>query len=228
MKTLIILAFSLLYSGILIKSQDTVTRALEPFSKIEVKNGILVQLIRSDKESAEIKTQEILPSQVITELRNGVLTLRTEKSPLSKSKVMVNLFYKELLSIKASGKSEISSTRLMKQDTLIIDLESGAQAYIDIDVKYLKSDAIEGAVISAEGYAVKQEANISTGATLSLFDVESDEIIIKVTANGKAKINVEKSLTANVSTGAYISYKGNPSIKNINTSVGGKVEVAEE
>ena len=72
-----------------------------------------------------------------------------------------------------------------------------------------------------DGIACSSDA---TGATLSAFDLESDEIAIKVSANGKAKINVEKNLSADVSTGGYVSYKGNPAVKDINTSIGGKVE----
>lgn len=224
MKTLIILAYTMLFSGTLVKSQNNENRALDQFTGIEVKNGILVQLIKDEKESAEIKTQDIQTSQVITEIKNGLLLFRIDKPPLSKSKVVINLHYRELFSIKASGKSDISSTALIKQDSLIVELVSGAQAYLDLDVIYLKSNITEGAMFSAEGYAIFQEASAATGATLSLFDLESDEVIIKVSSNGKAKINVEKNLTADASTGGYISFKGNPKVKNIKTSVGGKVE----
>ena len=228
MKSIIILITCLLSFSLITRSQDTAVRLLNHFTKIEVKNGILVQLIKSDKEAAEIKAQEIQSGQVITEINNDLLTLRIDKQPLTKTKVIVNLSYKKIESIKASGRSEISSSGLIKQDSLLVDLVSGSKAYLDLDLKYLKCDLTEGALISAEGYAVKQEASVATGATLSLFDLESDEISIKVSANGKAKINVEKSLNADVSTGGYVSYKGNPAVKDINTSIGGKVEQYSE
>ncbi len=224
MKSIIMLIAGLMYSFIIIKGQNNVVRALDHFSKIEVKNGIFVQLVKSDKESADINTQEIQPNQVITEIKDGILSFRLDKQPFTKSKVMVKLYYKNISMIKASGKSEISSNSLIKQDSLSIDLASGAKAYLSLDIKYLKSELTEGALISADGYAVKQEASVATGATLSAFDLESDEITIKVSANGKAKINVDKSLTADVSTGGYVSYKGAPTVKDINTSIGGKVE----
>ena len=224
MKSLCILVAGLIITSSISKGQNNVVRALDHFSKIEVKNGILVQLIKSDKESADIKTQEIQPSQVITEIKDGMLIFRTDKPPFTKSKVMVKLYYKNVVLINGSGKSEISSSSLIKQDSLSIDLDSGAKAYLSLDIKYLKSELTEGALIAADGYAVKQDASVSTGATLSAFDLESDEIAIKVSANGKAKINVEKNLSADVSTGGYVSYKGNPAVKDINTSIGGKVE----
>lgn len=227
MKPIMITA-ALILSFLSVHSQDNVSRSLDHFTGIVVKNGILVQLVKSDREMAEIRVQEIETGDVITELSGGVLTLRYQAPILAKPKVMVKLYFKELASVKASGQSEISSTSLMKQDSMEVDLESGAKAYLDLDVKFLKSKVSEGAVISADGYAVKQDAFATTGATLSLFDLESDEVVVKVTANGKAKLYAEESLTADASTGGYISYKGNPSVRSFSTSIGGKIEAYAE
>ena len=218
------IASAFLLSVIKVNSQDTASRSLDPFTGIMVKNGILVQLVKSDREYAEIKVQEIKTSDVITEISGGVLTIRHQAPPLTKAKVMVKLYYRELVSMSASGQSEISSTSLMKQESLHVDLESGAKAYLDLDVGFLKSKVSEGAVISADGYAVKQDAFATTGGTLSLFDLESEDVVVKVTANGKAKLYAEKNLTADASTGGYISYTGKPAVKNFRTSIGGKIE----
>ncbi|MFO7657298.1 MAG: head GIN domain-containing protein [Bacteroidales bacterium] len=228
MKNLFTLAIALVLMPITAPGQNAHTRNLSAFDKIEVKNGILVQLVKADIESAEITAQGTTPDNVLTEVTGGVLTLRLDKTSFSKMKVMVKLFYKEIASINGSGRSEISTSGLMKQDSLAIDLESGAKGYLDIDIKFLRSRLTEGALIAADGYAVRQEATVATGATLSVFDVESDEINIKVSSNAKAKIQVENTLDADVSTGGYLSYKGNPALKNINTSVGGKVEQYQE
>ena len=224
MKTLLIIFSVVLFSALDAVSQKTATKTLDHFTGIQVKNGILVQLVKADREYAEMKVQEIEPSDVIAEITNGLLVLRYQGTAFTKAKVMINVYYKELLSIMASGQSEVTSTSLMKQDSLVVDLETGAKAYLDLDVKFLKSSVSEGAVLSAEGYAVRQDAYAATGASLSLFDLESDDIAVKVTTNGKAKLYVEKNLSADASTGGYISYKGDPAVKNFKTSIGGKIE----
>lgn len=228
MQKLLLITSIFLIAAASAASQNTATKALDHFTGIEVKNGILVQLVKAEKEYAELKVQEIEADDVITEISDGVLVFRYQAPAFSKAKVMINLYYKELLSVTASGQSEIHSTSLMKQDSLTVDLETGAKAYLDLDVQFLKSRVSEGAVISAEGYAVRQDAYAVTGATLSLFDLESDDIKVKVTTNGKAKLYVEKNLTAEASTGGYISYKGNPAVKNFKTSIGGKIEQYSE
>lgn len=228
MQKLLLITSIFLFAAASVVSQNTATRALDHFTGIEVKNGILVQLAKAEKEYAELKVQEIEVGDVITEISDGLLVIRYQAPALTKAKVMVKLYYKDLVSISGSGQSEITSAALMKQDSLMVNLETGAGAYLDLDVQFLKSKVSEGAVISAEGYAVRQDAYAVTGATLSLFDLESDDIKVKVTTNGKAKLYVEKSLTAEASTGGYISYKGNPAVKNFKTSIGGKIEQYSE
>jgi len=213
-----------LFLSITLSAQQTVTRTVGPFTRIEVKNGIRAELVKSDKESVEINVRDIEPSDVLTDLSEGLLKLSVDAPALSKYDVAVRIYYKKLREITGSGQSEISTAKLMKQDSLTVNLVSGAKAYLSLDIGYLKCKAVEGAALTADGYAVVQDSYTSTGATLSLFDLESDEITIKGTANGKAKINVEKKLNADSSTGAYITYKGDPGVVNTNTSIGGKIE----
>lgn len=215
---------SLLFYFITSFSQKNEVRETVAFSKIEVRNGILVQLTKSDKPSVKITTEANL-SDVITEVKDGKLILRIEKG---KKNTSVEVFYTNIIEIEGYAKSEISTSSLIKQDSLIVILETGAKAYLDLDVKKLTSKLTEGAVLTAEGYSIYQDAYATTGATLSLYDLESEEITIKVTGNGKAKINVAKSLNAEATSGGYISYKGKPAKWDNKTNLGGKIEEFSE
>jgi hypothetical protein len=202
-------------------SQKTEIRDPGNFSKIEIRNGILVELIPSDKESVKVISEFDL-SKIITEIKDSTLIIRNENK--KKGKTAIEIYYTGINEIAGFNRSEISASSLMKQDSLIVLLESGAKAYLELDVKLLRSKLNEGSVLTAQGYAVVQDAYSTTGATLSLFDLESDEVTIKITGNGKAKINVEQSLTADVSSGGYLSYKGKPQKWDTKTSLGGKIE----
>ncbi len=224
MKTIIIFLLSI-YSISFAIAQNESKRDLGNFNKLKVEDGILVQLVKSDKESIEITTQEIETSKVISEMKDGgKLILRVDVPPLTKYKVMVKLYYTEINGIEASSGSEISTNSLMKQDSLSIKLISGAKAYLDLDIKHLSSKVIEGGVLSAEGYAVKSDGYTATSGTLSLFELESEEVVVKAVTGGKIKINVEKSLIAHATSGGYIAYKGNPGKKDIKSGIGGKIE----
>ena len=218
------LSLGILFFCMGLKAQEKDTRTLEPFNKVEIKNGIIAELVKSDKEAVDIQAKDIDISRVLSKVKDGILEISLEAPPLTKYQVSARIFYKKVNEISGSSQSEISSSSLMKQDSLTVDLVTGAKAYLDLDVQYLKCRATEGAILTAEGYAVNQDAYSSTGGTLSLFDLESDVIKIKATANGKAKINVDKLLNAESSTGASILYKGDAEKIEKKTSIGGKIE----
>jgi len=223
----IFLVISAFIFPIVLPAQTNIDRNLEAFGKIVVENKILVRLVKSDHESAQIKVQGIDADAVKTVVSGGTLNISVYGEPFTRKKIMVTLEYININSIVAFNGAEVSTTSLVKADTLHVDLKSGAMLYLDADIGYLSSKIIEGALLNAEGYATIQEATVATSGTLSAFDLESDMIKIKATTGGKAKINVEKELDAEAGSKGFISYKGNPLKINRNANSGGSIVVYE-
>ena len=206
-------------------SQSVTERKLDPFTKIVAGDKIIVQLLKSDKESAVVKVQGIDDSKVKTEVSGGTLTLSIYGEPFTKKKVMVTVNYKNIISIAVNNGSEVSTGNLLKTDTLTADLKSGGVLYLDADIGCLIAKITEGGLLSAEGYATSQDVTVSSLSTLSAFDLESDKIKIKAVTGGKAKINVEEELEAEASSNGYIAYKGNPPKLKQTANSGGSIVV---
>lgn len=217
-----ITAFTL---SLLTVAQTVNERKLEPFNKVIAGDKIIVQLLKSDHESALIKVQGIDASKVKTEVSGGTLTLSIYGEPFTKKKVMVTVNYKNIISIAVNNGSEVSTGNLLKTDTLQADLKSGGVLYLDADIGCLIAKIAEGGLLSAEGYATSQDVTVATLATLSAFDLESDKIRIKTVSGGKAKINVEEELEAEASSNGYITYKGNPAKLKKTANSGGSIVV---
>jgi hypothetical protein len=200
-------------------------RKLEPFTKVIAGDKIIVQLLKSDHESAQVKVQGIDASAVKTEVSGGTLTLSIYGEPFTKKKVMVTVNYKVINSITVNNGSEVSTGNLFKADTLRADLKSGGVLYLDADVGCLIAKVIEGGLLSAEGYATSQEVTVASLATLSAFDLESDKIKIKAVSGGKAKINVAEELDAEANSNGYIAYKGTPAKLKQTANSGGSIVV---
>jgi len=208
-------------------AQEPVERNLSPFSQLEVTDKVLVRLVKADKESASLKVQGIEASSVKTDIVNNTLSIRVYGESFTKKKVMITLNFVDLKTITVTGGAEVSTTSLFKADSLAVDLKSGGMLYLDADVGYLSGKIIEGSILTAEGYADEQDMVVATSGTLSAFDLESEIIKVKATTGGKAKINVEKELNAEVGSRGFVSYKGNPSKINRIVNSGGILSVYE-
>lgn len=208
-------------------AQESPKRDLNSFSKLVVGDRIIVRLVKAEKESATIQTQGIDASSVKTEISGNTLNIRIYGEPFTKKKVMITLNYVRLTSITVNGGAEVNTSSLFKTDTLFIDLKSGGMLYLDADIEYLSGKIIEGAILTAVGYATEQDIVVATSGTLSAFDLESEKVMVKASSGGKAKINVETELDAEASSKGFISYKGKPSKINRIMNSGGTISVYE-
>jgi hypothetical protein len=206
-------------------AQEPVERSLSPFSSLVVGDKVMVRLVKADRESASIKAQGIDARSVTTEIAGHTLTIGIHGESFTKKKVVVTLRYVKLDAIAVNGGAEVSTTALFKTDSVAVDIKSGGMLYLDADIEHLSAKVIEGGILSAEGYATEQDLVVATSGTVSAFDLESETIRVKASTGGKAKINVEKELDAEVGSKGFVSYKGNPSTINRKVSSGGSLSV---
>jgi hypothetical protein len=204
-------------------TQEPVNRELTPFSKLVVGDRIIVRLVKSDKESATIQAQGINASAVKTDISGNILNISIYGEPFTKKKVLVTLHFVKLSDIEVNNGADVSTASLFKSDSLHVELKSGGILYLDADVEHLSGRIAEGSILSAEGYATRLDMVVSTTATLSAFDLESEVAKIKAIAGGKAKINVESELDAEVGSKGFISYKGKPGKINRIVNSGGSI-----
>jgi len=218
-KLFILLSITFLFNNLY--SQEPVKRDLGSFTKLEVGEKIIVRLIKAEKESALISAQGIDPSAVKTDISDNTLKISIYGESFTKKKVIVTLNYRKLTSIIVTGSADVTNNALLKTDSLYVDLKSGGMMNLDLDVKLLQGRIQEGATYTASGYADALDMIVATSGTLSAFELESENAKVKATSGGKAKINVENELNAEVASKGYISYKGNPKKVNKLVNSGG-------
>jgi hypothetical protein len=209
-------------------SQDTIYRELPPFTALQVSGKITVQLYQAEKESLSILTKDFDPRQIRTTVENNTLKIDMAVTSSGIQKGLVNLYFKEIRKMDIRNNAEVITASLFKADSLMVSLKFGGSLFLDADLGYLKSNASGGGLLTAEGYAVRQDIVVSSRATISAFKLESEIIRVEASSGGKAKISVDSELDARATTGSYISYKGDPPRKNINASPGAEVVVSGE
>jgi hypothetical protein len=228
MKTTSLFVLFLILSTVAGVAQYEVSRELPPFSGLYVGSKMTLQLVKADKESVTITTEDVDPSSIETKVENNTLKIRQSGSAFSKKKVMVTLNFRNLKKIEISNDADAVTASLFQSDTLYVILSMGGSLYLDADIKYLNSRLSGGGLLTAEGYAVHHETEVSSRATVSAFRLESDTVSVKAISGGKAKLNVADVLNATATTGSYISYKGNPPVKNITVNPGSQVVASDE
>lgn len=171
------------------KIVTTEDRAISDFTTIEVIDNVTVFLIYNENQSVAVEADSNLQSNLLTEVNNGVLTIRTNEI-IGRSKALnIHLkVNKNLQVINAYNNAKVSSDNTLKIDNLIIG--SFDNASIDLKLNSLTTE-IHGVNSSKLNFEILSEDVIirleETTGLKGTIDTQEIEII----STGKSGIQLK-------------------------------------
>ena len=204
------------------------SNALETINKVKVSSGILMEIERSENYSLSINSSEPDTSCLVKTIENGILTLKISNILSCEGQVTARLSCPYLKEIEISGNAEVSTFNVIKGDSLKIIQRSRGKSNLDLDVDFLEVNLSEGSILTANGYADKQVVNVTTEATFSAFELESEQTDIQASLGGKGKVCATDKLKALSKIGGYISYTCEPATAEIEKKGNGVIEKLSE
>jgi len=215
----------LFLSGVLYtNAQNTETREIGSFDKIDVFGNIKIEMKVGEKESLKIETKNVDPSEVVTVIDDKLLKIKMKSNLFDDEvKVKIYLTYKEIREITSNASAEIKFLEEIKGDKIFAEATSGGRILMKVQLNAIELKSYQGAHIDVSGCCKVQESFVNTGGVLSASSFECDEVFIRMNTGGKAEIIANSRLEANVNTGASLSFFGKPENETLNTSLGGKI-----
>ena len=210
-------------------AQDSETRQVESFDGVKVSSGIEAELIQGRTNKVEISASGIDLDKITTEVKKGVLKVGIDQNwwnswSSKRKKVKAKITYSsELSSLAAGSGSSVWSDEVIQSNELDLDVSSGASMEVEIEVRDASIDISSGASLNVSGSAGSTEIDMSSGSSLNGYGLQTGSVDIDGSSGSSARIHVTDNLVADVSSGATVKYKGNPSNKNIDKSSGGSV-----
>ncbi len=181
----------------------------EGFHGIQVAMGIEVSILKDAKENVIVQAEDAAYlNNVITEVRHGILKIYRNDSwkfwdVRRNTKVKVLVSYKTLDSVEAVSGGLIKGD--LSTDILEVNLASGGYIELKGGSKKLNVDASSGGDFRGYEFATEYlEADVSTGAGLN--------------------VTVNKEVSAQVSTGGFVWFKGLAKVKYHSSHTGGEIK----
>jgi Putative auto-transporter adhesin, head GIN domain len=227
MKNIVFCNFMLLMACS-VYSQKVDERILDTFKNVTVFGNMEVQLIKADKERMVINSREIDASKINSRIEKNELKVSMNKDLFSASKkVIIQLYYKNLVEINSTGGADIVSDKVFKADKMKFYAASGGNISLSIDVNIMEASVSEGSLISFDGNVNYQKVSASLNGTYDAFELISDDAVVKASTGGKIKVYASKLLDAVTRTKGYVGYKGKPEKTNFDSSSGGEIRDVE-
>lgn len=231
MKKTILILVSIFLTAIVF-GQETETRSLSNFDEISVATGINATLVSGNKNEIKITAKGVELENVKSEIENGKLVVKIKKKwndwSSKRTDVSATITYsQELEGVSSSSGASVRTENSIISDNLELAASSGASLEVDIQCRSVNVDVSSGARIEASGSTTDITIDISSGSTYRGYGLSAKNATIEGSSGASAQISVSNSLEADVSSGASVKYKGNPSNKDIDKSSGGSVKSSE-
>lgn len=198
-------------------------RDIKNFTGVRVSSGIDVYLRQGDRESVTVEADENLHDYIITEVRDGVLQIRTDVTIRKAEQKKVYITMDEIRSVAATSAGDITGETLIRSDRLKISVNSAGDIKLDVKAEEVDVNISSSGDVTLSGEARLLKADLSSAGDLNAINLEVEEADISVSSAGDADINVTKKLSARASSAGNINYRGNPEYVNTHSSSAGGI-----
>ena len=215
-----------MFGGILIMTSqnEKITTNLSKFTEVKAFDGISINLIRSNENSAVITGANTAKVAIVN--NDGVLKIRMEIDKLfSGYRTFIDLYYSEdLVVIDVNEDARITAKETIKQGVLELKAQEGGEIKVQAEVEQMLIKSVTGGVISAMGTAEIQDVLINTGGMYKGKDLKTKFTTVNVNAGSRAEIFATSYVKVTVKAGGTVYVYGDPVKMEEKTVFGGKIE----
>jgi hypothetical protein len=201
----------------------TQTRDLSEFSAIKVSSGIDVYLTQGEPQHVEVEADENLQQWIKTDVNGNELNIYSDKSIRLARTKKVKIVCKSLEKIEISSAGDVTGLNRFKTDKLDINMTSAGDLKFEVEADEVRISISSAGNADLKGITRIFNAELSSAGDLNAYELESKIADVTVSSAGSAHIFVTDEARFRSSSAGNISYKGNPSIREINTSSAGSV-----
>ena len=206
--------------GKVVRKEKTID---QPFTAIEVSRGMEVVLSKSNDKKVIVEANENLHDIIQVYVEGETLHVTADKNIYQADEKTVFVSYQKLTRLSGSSGSNVTSAEPIVQKEIKVSASSGANVNLQIRAENLNSHTSSGAAMKLTGQVNVHSADASSGSNL-----RADELLSLVTeaegsSGASVKVHAKNEFTGKATSGASVSYYGNPEKVSENDSSGGSV-----
>jgi Putative auto-transporter adhesin, head GIN domain len=185
--------------------RKTEKRELTPFTAIETTGAFEVEVICQKPVSFEIEADDNILPLIQTEVRDGVLHVKTTKSYSATGGVLLRISVPDLTSVKSTG--------------------AGKFHVSDVKNDNFEIDSMGAATVIASGQSKALKISSTGAGKIDAHDLRAQKAEVTVTGAAGVEVNASDELDVTVSGAGRVTYSGNPKV---NKHVSGAGQVTKK
>lgn len=196
-------------NGIVVSTERKIDKE---FSSIKASEGLEVFLTQDTKNTLKIQADENIQKYIITEVKDGTLTLHTSEQlgKVNSKKVFIN--FKSINNIKSTSGVLIKTTKPINSDLLNIQASSGSTQRLIVKTENINCSSSSGASILLEGKSLLINASASSGSSINALKLISENCETRTSSGANINVFCSSEINSTASSGSRTIYGGNPKL----------------
>lgn len=191
-------------------------RTVDAFNSIEISGNIELELQQDSVKKFTISASEQLLPYIKTEVRDGKLSIYTNKVFLNR-RVKVFVANDSVFALRANGASHIKVLNELKTSKLSLELTGASQAHMIVDVVgHLDAEVNGASYADIDGKAGSVDVEASGASKIDADQLISTKVTVEASGASNARVFASETVDADASGASRIECTGSP--KNINRS----------
>jgi hypothetical protein len=166
------------------------TRDLRDFHAIEVGGIFKVEVVAQKDFAVQVEADDNLLKLIETEVRDGVLVIKTTKKISPKRPMIVRISAPQINDLQVSGAASIS----------VQDLKNAR----------LNVDASGASKVKVSGESTALNVDASGASNIDAASLASETAVVDASGASRAEVNVSRELKADASGASKVTYAGAP------------------
>lgn len=189
------------------------------FTGIEISNAFEFKIKRSESYNVSITADDNIFDQVVVTLQGN--TVRIYLKPflrIGKATLKTSISMPQIEKLSASGASRGTIDGFNSTSPLVIAVSGASEVTGNITAGDTKIDVSGASTVDLTGKAGDLTASVSGASKMLLGRLPVNNAGISLSGASRGEINCSGRLDASVSGASRLTYSGNPTLGNVNTS----------
>lgn len=209
-------------------NMTTIERSTGDYDKVSVSGWFDVILVDGNEGRITLEGEENLLEYVVTEVKNGVLKIKTErginlKPSRYKDGITITVPIEEIGGVVLSGSGDIIGKTRINAGEFSATVSGSGDVTLDLDANSVRATLSGSGDITLNGSAQSLDATVSGSGDIDAYELETDHVEVTVSGSADVAVTANKSLKGRVSGSGDIHYRGNPDKIDTKTSGSGSV-----
>ncbi len=189
------------------------------FHSIKIYGNYKVYLSNESSSKYRIGTEENTKNQLSSQIRDGVLIIRSGKKPFRNSSgIRLYIAAPEFRYIGVHGAVDLKSEEELESRELELSISGAGDVELELEVKDLDISISGAGDVELEGEAEEVQVSISGAGNIEAFGLKAENMKLSLSGAGKAEVYATDKLDIGLSGAGSVKYKGSP---NVNKRVSG-------